>query len=90
MSPPLPPPQRRVSLRISGGPADTSTPAPLAPEALDSLLARAHALGIPLHHDPQVAALLASLRLRDDIPSTLYAAAASVLACVYEAAGEKL
>jgi flagellar biosynthesis protein len=90
MSQALPPPQRRVSLRISGGSTDTPAPAPLAPEALNTLLARAQALGIPLHHDPQVAALLASLRLRDDIPSTLYAAAASVLACVYEAAGEKI
>ena len=90
MSHALPPPQRRVSLRVSGGNADAQAPTPLAPEALNTLFARAQAQGIPLHHDPQVAALLASLRLRDDIPSTLYAAAASVLACVYEAAGEKI
>ena len=81
--PALPSPQRRVSLRLAGADAPQAT---LPPEALDLLLARAQAQGIPLHSDPQIAGLLASLRLRDDVPSTLYAAAASVLACVYEAA----
>jgi flagellar biosynthesis protein len=57
-------------------------------ESLDILLARARALGLPLHHDPQIAALLAALRLRDDVPVQLYAAAASVLASVYDAAEE--
>ncbi|TAL75005.1 MAG: flagellar biosynthesis protein [Rhodanobacter sp.] len=33
-----------------------------------------------------LAALLAGLRLRDDVPVLLYAAAASVLAAVYDAA----
>jgi flagellar biosynthesis protein len=88
MSNPFPPPKRRVSLRISGGPADAPAPANLPPEALETLLARARALGIPLHHDPQMAALLASLRLRQDVPAILYAAAASVLACVYDAADD--
>ncbi|WP_267223540.1 EscU/YscU/HrcU family type III secretion system export apparatus switch protein [Dyella silvae] len=82
----LPPAQRRVSLRLSGGPSDAAPPASLPPESLETLLARARALGIPLHHDPQMAALLASLRLRREIPATLYAAAAAVLSCVYDAA----
>ena len=43
-------------------------------------------LGIPLHHDPQIAALLASLRMRNDVPVLLYAAAASVLSAVWDAA----
>jgi flagellar biosynthesis protein len=89
MNTPLPPPRRRVTLRLSGGPTDAPAPAPLPPEALETLLARARALGIPLHHDPQMAALLASLRLRQDVPPTLYAAAASVLACVYDATEEQ-
>ncbi|WP_430391024.1 flagellar biosynthesis protein [Dyella sp. 20L07] len=89
MSTPLPPTQRRVTLRISGGPSDAATPAPLPPESLETLLARARALGIPLHKDPQMAALLASLRLRQGIPATLYAAAAAVLSCVYDAADDQ-
>jgi flagellar biosynthesis protein len=79
-----PPAQRRVTLRLSGGPTD-APPASLPPESLETLLARARALGIPLHHDPQMAALLASLRLRQDVPATLYAAAAAVLSSVYDA-----
>ena len=81
----LPSPQRRVTLRLAG-PNDNPSPPALPPEALDTLLIRARALGIPLHHDPQIGAVLASLRLRDDVPSLLYAAAAAVLACVYDAA----
>ena len=83
----LPSPRRRVTLRLSG-PHDSEPVPALPPEALDTLLARARALGIPLHRDPQIGALLASLRLRDDVPTLLYAAAAAVLACVYEAAEE--
>ena len=85
MSTGLPPPQRRVTLRLAG-PETKATP--LAPEALELLLARARALGLPLHHDPQVASILAALRLRDDVPVLLYAAAAAVLASVYDAAEE--
>jgi flagellar biosynthesis protein len=81
----LPPPQRRVTLRLAG--PETKT-VPLPPEALELLLARARALGLPLHHDPQVASILAALRLRDDVPVLLYAAAAAVLASVYDAAEE--
>jgi flagellar biosynthesis protein len=78
---------RRVSLRLSG-PGNAETRA-LPPESLESLRARAQALGLPLHPDPQIAALLAGLRLRDDVPALLYAAAASVLAAVYDAAEEQ-
>ena len=79
----LPPPNRKVSLRLaaSGGASPPSMP----PEALDQLLARARALGIPLHHDAQVAALLVALRMRADVPAELYVAAAAVLNCVYRA-----
>lgn len=81
----LPPALRRVSLRLASGSGEISA---LPPQSLDTLLARAQALGVPLHHDPQIAALLAALRLRDDVPVLLYAAAASVLAAVYDAAEE--
>ena len=87
----LPNPQRRVTLKLTHGSGDDAAPSPRVPaETLDLLLARARDQGIPLHQDAQIASLLAALRLRDDVPGTLYAAAASVLACVYEAAGEKL
>jgi flagellar biosynthesis protein len=87
MSNALPPARRRVTLRLSGGPNDApATPVSLPPESLETLLARARALGIPLHQDPQMAALLASLRLRKEVPATLYAAAAAVLSCIYDAA----
>jgi flagellar biosynthesis protein len=85
MSTALPPPQRRVTLRLAGPEAKAT---PLPPEALELLLARARALGLPLHHDPQVASILAALRLRDDVPVLLYAATAAVLASVYDASGE--
>ena len=85
MSTGLPPPQRRVTLRLAG-PETKATP--LAPDARELRLAPARALGLPLHHDPQVASILAALRLRDDVPVLLYAAAAAVLASVYDAAEE--
>jgi flagellar biosynthesis protein len=85
MSTPPPSAQRRVQLRLASGEAQLKA---MPAETLESLLARARALGIPLHHDPQIAGLLASLRLRDDVPALLYAAAASVLAAVYDAAEE--
>lgn len=86
----LPSPQRRVSLKLSHNGNEVPQPQGVPAEALDVLLARARDQGIPLHPDPQIAGLLAALRLRDDVPSALYAAAASVLASVYEAAGEPL
>ncbi|NKJ21171.1 flagellar biosynthesis protein [Dyella sp. SG609] len=81
----LPPPSRKVTLRVAAGGA--ASPA-LPPEALEQLLARARGLGIALHHDAQVGALLAALKLRADIPVELYAAAAAVLSSVYRASEE--
>lgn len=79
------PPPRRVSLRLASGGGEVK---PMPAESMGLMLARAKELGVPLHHDPQIAALLAALRLRDDVPVQLYAAAASVLATIYDAAGE--
>ncbi len=82
----LPPPaKRRVQLRLANGETQLNA---MPAEALETLLARARAHGIPLHHEPHIAALLAALRLRDDVPTLLYASAASVLAAVYDAAEE--
>ena len=77
--------KRRITLRLAHS-HESQTPATIPPEAVETLLARARALGIPLHRDQQMAALLASLRLRQDVPALLYAAAAGVLASVYDAA----
>lgn len=79
------PPPKRVSLRLARASEET---APMSAQSLELLLARAREMGVPLHHDAQIAALLATLRLRDDIPVQLYAAAASVLATIYDAAEE--
>ncbi|HTM27978.1 MAG TPA: flagellar biosynthesis protein [Rhodanobacter sp.] len=85
MNTPSSPPPRRVSLRLANGSAEIKA---MPAESLEALRARAQSLGLPLHHDPQIAALLVALRLRDDVPALLYAAAASVLAAVYDAAEE--
>ena len=85
MNTPLRPARRLVSLRLTDGSHEMKA---MPAESLETLLARARLLGIPLHHDPQIAALLAALRLREDVPTLLYAAAASVLATVYDAAEE--
>jgi flagellar biosynthesis protein len=88
--PPLPPAQRKVVLKLSNH-ADSQPPPPahLDADALESLLDRARALGLPLHHDAQIAALLVSLRLRPGVPPLLYAAAAAVLSSIYAAASEQ-
>ena len=83
----LPPPSRKVSLRVGSSGGGAPSPS-LPPEALEQLLARARSLGIALHHDAEVAALLAALKLRADIPVELYAAAAAVLSSVYQASEE--
>lgn len=80
-----PSPQRKVSLRIASSAANQALAPPLPSESLSKLLARARTMGLPLHHDPQIAGLLCALRMRDDIPAALYAAAAAVLASIYEA-----
>ncbi|MGN6381094.1 MAG: flagellar biosynthesis protein, partial [Dyella sp.] len=69
----LPNPPRKVTLKLTSGSGDTAAPSPRVPaETLDLLLARARDQGIPLHPDTQIASLLAALRLRDDVPGTLY------------------
>lgn len=81
----LPSPQRKVVLRLPGGEENASAAA-LPTLEVESLLRQAQALGLPLHHDPQIAALLVSLRMSGNVPPPLYAAAATVLATIYDAA----
>jgi flagellar biosynthesis protein len=82
--PSLPAPQRKVVLRLPGGGDGSASGIPNASD-VDNLLRHAQALGLPLHHDEQVAALLVSLRMSADVPPLLYAAAAAVLATIYDA-----
>jgi len=84
-TPALPAPQRKVVLRLPGG-SDANQLSPGTPaHDVENLFRHAHALGLPLHHDPQIAALLVSLRMSADVPPLLYAAAAAILASIYEA-----
>ncbi|MBE1159489.1 flagellar biosynthesis protein [Dyella acidiphila] len=84
-TPLLPAPQRKVVLRLPGGADGGSGTTHLNAAEVDNLFKHAHALGLPLHHDAQIAALLVSLRMNSDVPPLLYAAAAAVLASIYEA-----
>ena len=85
MSPPaLPAPQRKVVLRLPGGSDANPSSSKAVAHDVENLFRHAHALGLPLHNDPQIAALLVSLRMSSDVPPLLYAAAAAVLASIYE------
>jgi flagellar biosynthesis protein len=84
-APLLPQPQRKVVLRLPGGADGASTSTHLNAADVENLFKHAHALGLPLHHDAQIAALLVSLRMNADVPPLLYAAATAVLASIYEA-----
>jgi flagellar biosynthesis protein len=84
-TPALPAPQRKVVLRLSGGDGNQASPG-IPAQDVENLFRHAHALGLPLHHDPQIAALLVSLRMNADVPPLLYAAAAALLASIYDAA----
>ncbi|GLQ86751.1 flagellar biosynthesis protein [Dyella flagellata] len=84
-TPTLPSPQRKVVLRLAGGAEGNQAATGVPAHDVENLLRHAHALGLPVHHDPQIAALLASLRMSGDVPPLLYAAAAAVLASIYEA-----
>ena len=84
-TPALPAPQRKVVLRLPNGSDANPMTAGASAHDVENLFRHAHALGLPLHHDPQIAALLVSLRMSADVPPLLYAAAAAVLASIYEA-----
>lgn len=80
----LPSPRRKVTLRLSSSARSTATQK-LSPEDVEALLARAHARGLAPNVDPQVAAVLAAVRLREDIPDQLYTLLAAVLGTIHGA-----
>lgn len=83
-TPTLPAPQRKVVLRLPGGTDGNQASSGPSTHDVENLLKHANALGLPVHHDPQIAALLVSLRMNADVPPLLYAAAAAVLASIYD------
>lgn len=78
-------PHRSVTLRYRGQDGAGLRPDMDAAQ-VEQLQREAERHGLPRHPDPQFAALLAAVRIREDVPPALYAAVASVLAQVYAAA----
>ena len=54
----------------------------------ETILARAHEAGVPVHRDPELASTLAELALGDEVPEELWTAVAEVLAWAYRLEGE--
>ncbi len=82
---------RNVTLRLHDGstPAQASLQADLDAGEVERMLQQAEQMGLPRHADPATAALLAAVRVRQDVPTELYAALAAVLSRIY-AATERL
>ena len=57
-------------------------------ELAREIIAAAHAHGIPLREEPQLAALLSQLQLDQEIPETLFVAVAEAIAFAYYLAGK--
>jgi flagellar biosynthesis protein len=74
----LPSPRRSVTLRLAS-PTSSGNSQRIDAEGVKSMLDRAQALGLAPQLDPQIATLLAAVRLRDDVPPELYAALAAVV-----------
>jgi flagellar biosynthesis protein len=83
----LPSPRRSVTLRLAS-PTSSGTNQRVDADAVKAMLERAQALGLAPQLDPQIATLLAAVRLRDDIPPELYAALAAVVGTLLAATDE--
>lgn len=53
------------------------------------IIAKAKEHGIPLEQNPELTALLAQVRINEEIPTTLYTAVAQILAFLYYIDGKK-
>lgn len=84
MSQSPPSPRRSVTLRLAS-PTSNGTSQRIDADGVKAMLERAQALGLAPQLDPQIAALLAAVRLRDDIPPELYAALAAVVGTLLNA-----
>jgi flagellar biosynthesis protein len=58
-------------------------------ELAERILALAKEHGIPLHDDPELAAILTQIPLGDEIPETLYLVIAEVIAFAYMVSGKR-
>lgn len=74
----LPSPRRSVTLRLAS-PTSNGNSQRIDADGVKAMLERAQALGLAPQLDPQIATLLAAVRLRDDVPPELYAALAAVV-----------
>lgn len=74
----LPSPRRSVTLRLAT-PTSNGKTQRVDADSVKTMLERAQALGLAPQLDPQIATLLAAVRLRDDVPPELYAALAAVV-----------
>ncbi|WP_036137318.1 hypothetical protein [Luteibacter sp. 9135] len=74
----LPSPRRSVTLRLAT-PTSSGKNERVDADGVKAMLERAQAMGLAPHLDPQVATLLAAVRLRDDVPPELYAALSAVV-----------
>ena len=83
----LPPPRRKVTLRLASS-SRNSAPMKLDAGQVQALLERAHADGLAPSVDPQVAAVLAAVRLREDVPDQLYVMLAAVLGAIHATASD--
>lgn len=77
-------PRRQVVLRFRGPDSQPSLSPDLDARQTEALQAAAERMGLPRLSDPQLSALLAAVRLRDDIPAELYAASAAVIGLIYD------
>jgi flagellar biosynthesis protein len=80
----LPSPRRSVTLRLAS-PTSNGSNQRIDGAGVKSMLERAQALGLAPQLDPQIATLLAAVRLRDDVPPELYAALAAVVGTLLSA-----
>jgi flagellar biosynthesis protein len=52
------------------------------------ILERAREAGVPVHHDPELASMLAQLSLGDEVPEAMWTAVAEVLGWAYGLSGK--
>lgn len=78
MSRSLPSPRRSVTLRLAT-PTSNGKSERVDADGVKAMLERAQAMGLAPQLDPQVATLLAAVRLREDVPPELYAALSAVV-----------
>ncbi len=79
-----PTPRRQVVLRFRGPDTQPSLIPDLDARQTDALQATAERMGLPRLSDPQLSALLAAVRLHEEIPTELYAASAAVIGLIYD------